>query len=164
MTPKQSAGVLLYRRRDDGWQVFLVHPGGPYWKRKDLGAWSIPKGEFKPGEDLLESAKREFTEETGLLIAGTFMPLVPVKQPGGKVVHAFAVEGDCDPASIKSNAFSLEWPPRSGQGREFPEIDRGEWFGLEEASLKIGKGQATLIDQLRVLVGDIPGVRQTRSC
>ena len=103
MAPKQSAGILLYRRRNDGWQVFLVHPGGPYWKTKDLGAWSIPKGEFEPAEDPLESAKREFTEETGLLIGGPFVPLLPVKQPGGKVVHAFAVEGDCDPASIKSN-------------------------------------------------------------
>jgi predicted NUDIX family NTP pyrophosphohydrolase len=157
MASRQSAGVLLYRRRDDGWQVFLVHPGGPYWKAKDRGAWSIPKGEFKLGEDPLESAKREFAEETGLLIAGTLMPLLAVKQPGGKVVHAFAVEGDCDAASIKSNTFSLEWPPRSGRRQEFPEIDRGEWFGLEEASKKIGKGQTTLIDQLRVLVGGDSG-------
>jgi predicted NUDIX family NTP pyrophosphohydrolase len=162
MASKQSAGVLLYRRRGDSWQVFLVRPGGPFWKAKDLGASSIPKGEFKPGEDPLESATREFTEETGLRIAGTFVPLLPVKQPGGKVVHAFAIEGDCDPALIKSNTFSLEWPPRSGRRREFPEIDRGEWFGLEEAAKKIGKGQTTLIDQLRVLVGEIPGARPTR--
>ena len=162
MASKQSAGVLLYRRRGDSWQVFLVRPGGPFWKAKDLGAWSIPKGEFKPGEDPLESATREFTEETGLRIAGSFVPLLPVKQPGGKVVHAFAIEGDCDPALIKSNTFSLEWPPRSGRRRGHPEIDRGEWFGLEEAAKKIGKGQTTLIDQLRVLVGEIPGARRTR--
>ena len=162
MASRQSAGVLLYRRRNDGWQVFLVHPGGPYWKAKDLGAWSIPKGEFKAGEDPLERAKREFAEETGLLITGTFIPLLPVKQSGGKVVHAFAVEGDGDPALVKSNTFSLEWPPRSGRRQEFPEIDRGEWFGLEEASVKIGKGQTTLINQLRVLVGEIPGARRTR--
>jgi predicted NUDIX family NTP pyrophosphohydrolase len=163
LAPKQSAGVLLYRRRNDGWQIFLVHPGGPYWKGKDLGTWSIPKGEFNPGEDPLESARREFTEETGLVIAGRFVPLLPVKQPGGKVVHAFAVEGDCDPASIQSNTFSLEWPPRSGRRQEFPEIDRGGWFGLEEASVKIGKGQTTLIEQLCLLVREIPGARRAKN-
>jgi predicted NUDIX family NTP pyrophosphohydrolase len=154
---KQSAGLLLYRRFQGVWQVFLVHPGGPFWKAKDLGAWSIPKGEFAPREDPLEAAKREFTEETGLAIAGTFATLAPVKQAGGKVVHAFAVEGDCDPASIKSNTFSLEWPPRSGRRREFPEIDRGEWFRLEEAEERITNGQRGLLGELRTVLGEIAG-------
>jgi predicted NUDIX family NTP pyrophosphohydrolase len=151
---KQSAGLLLYRRHQDAWQVFLVHPGGPYWKAKDHGAWSISKGEFGPGEDPLATASREFTEETGLAVAGSFVPLTPVKQPGGKTVHAWAVEGDCDPAAIKSNTFSMEWPPRSGRQREFPEIDRGGWFGLEEAAERISKGQRGLLAQLRILLGD----------
>ena len=157
MAGKQSAGLLLYRRHQDAWQVFLVHPGGPYWKAKDRGAWSIPKGEFEPSEDLLEAARREFTEETDLPIDGTFMPLSPVRQPGGKTVHAWAVEGDCDPAAIRSNTFSMEWPPRSGRQREFPEIDRGEWFGLEEAEGRISEGQRGFLDQLRALLGDAPG-------
>jgi predicted NUDIX family NTP pyrophosphohydrolase len=105
---KQSAGLILYRRHQNAWQVFLVHPGGPYWKAKDVGAWSIPKGEFEPGEDSLAAASREFTEETGLAVAGPFVPLTPVKQPGGKTVHAWAVEGDFDPAAIRSNTFSME--------------------------------------------------------
>jgi predicted NUDIX family NTP pyrophosphohydrolase len=152
MASKQSAGVLLYRRRDNNWQVFLVHPGGPYWRAKDLGAWSIPKGEFEPADEPLESAKREFAEETGLKVSGTLVPLAPVKQPGGKMVHAWAVEGDCDPTAARSNTFSMEWPPRSGRQREFPEIDRAAWFGLEEAGERIGKGQRPLIDQLRTLL------------
>jgi predicted NUDIX family NTP pyrophosphohydrolase len=152
---KQSAGLILYRRRLQGaWQVFLVHPGGPYWKAKDTGAWSIPKGEFGPGEDPLVVAKREFTEETGFPIDGTFVPLNTVRQPGGKTVHAWAVEGDCDPAAIRSNTFSMEWPPRSGRQREFPEVDRAGWFGLEEAGKRITKGQRGLLEQLRVLLGD----------
>jgi predicted NUDIX family NTP pyrophosphohydrolase len=151
-TRKQSAGLLLYRRQGNGWGVFLVHPGGPYWKAKDLGAWSIPKGEFEPGEPPLEAAKREFTEETGLEIAETFMALTPVKQAGGKVVHAFAVEGNCDPAAIKSNTFSVEWPPHSGRFQQFPEVDRAGWFGLEDAALRINKGQRALIDQLSLLL------------
>jgi predicted NUDIX family NTP pyrophosphohydrolase len=157
VTGQQSAGLILYRRHQNAWQVFLVHPGGPYWKAKNLGAWSIPKGEFEPSEDLLEAARREFTEETGLPIDGTFMPLSPIRQPGGKTVHAWAVEGDCDPAAIRSNTFSMEWPPRSGRQREFPEIDRGEWFGLEEAEGRISKGQRGFLDQLRALLGDAPG-------
>jgi predicted NUDIX family NTP pyrophosphohydrolase len=151
---KQSAGLILFRRLQGAWQVFLVHPGGPYWKGKDRGAWSIPKGEFELGEDPLQAAKREFTEETGLRVAGNFATLTPVKQAGGKVVHAFAVEADCDPTTIKSNTFSLEWPPRSGRFRQFPEVDRAGWFGLEEAAERMGKGQRPLIDQLRMLVGD----------
>jgi predicted NUDIX family NTP pyrophosphohydrolase len=149
---KQSAGLILYRRHQDAWQIFLVHPGGPYWKAKDRGAWSIPKGEFEPAEDPLAAARREFTEETGLAVAGPFVPLTPVKQPGGKTVHAWAVEGDCDAAGIRSNTFSMEWPPRSGRQREFPEIDRGEWFGLEEAEARISKGQRGLFEQVRVLL------------
>jgi predicted NUDIX family NTP pyrophosphohydrolase len=152
MAGKQSAGLLLYRRSQGDWQVFLVHPGGPFWKAKDMDSWSIPKGEFESGEDPLQVATREFTEETGLPVAGNFTTLAPVKQPGGKVVHAFAVEADCDPAAIKSNTFSLEWPPRSGRFRQFPEVDRAGWFGLGEAAERIGKGQRRLIDQLRILL------------
>src|SRR4029450_6276568 len=128
MAGKQSAGLLLHRHSQDVCQVFLVHPGGPFWKAKDLGAWSIPKGEFELGEDPLQAAKREFTEETGLRVAGNIATLAPVKQAGGKVVHAFAVEADCDPAAIKSNTFSLEWPPRPGRVRQFPAVDRAGWL------------------------------------
>jgi len=117
---KQSAGLLLYRRPAGRLQVLLVHPGGPFWRKKDLGAWSIPKGEFAAGEDALAAATREFHEETGLEVAGPFTPLAPVKQPGGKIVHAWAVEGDFDPRALRSNTFSLEWPPRSGRQQEFP--------------------------------------------
>jgi predicted NUDIX family NTP pyrophosphohydrolase len=154
MAGKQSAGLLLYRHSQGVCQVFLVHPGGPFWKAKDLGAWSIPKGEFELGEDPLQAAKREFTEETGLRVTGNFATLAPVRQAGGKVVHAFAIEADCDSAAIKSNTFSLEWPPRSGQFRQFPEVDRADWFALEEAAERIGKGQRPLIDQLRTLLKD----------
>ena len=154
MASKQTAGLLLYRRHQGAWQVFLVHPGGPYWKAKDVGAWSIPKGEFEPGEDPLAAASREFTEETGLAIAGPFVPLTPVKQPGGKTVHAWAAEGDCDPAAIKSNTFSMEWPSRSGRRQVFPEVDRAEWFELEEAEERITKGQRGLLEQLRGRLGE----------
>ena len=153
MAGKQSAGLLLYRRSRGGWQVFLVHPGGPYWAAKDRGAWSIPKGELESGQDPLEAARREFTEETGLPIAGRFVTLAPVKQAGGKVVHAFAVEAEGDPTAIRSNTFSLEWPPRSGRFRDFPEVDRAGWFGLDEAMERLGTGQRPLIDQLRILLG-----------
>jgi predicted NUDIX family NTP pyrophosphohydrolase len=150
--PKESAGLLLFRRRAQGLEVFLVHPGGPFWARKDEHAWSIPKGEFTAEERPLTAARREFTEETGLSVDGTFIALPPRKQPGGKIVHAFAVEGDCDPAAVKSNSFTLEWPPRSGRRQEFPEIDRAAWFPLAAARTKIHKGQAPLIDELeRVL-------------
>jgi len=142
--PRYSAGLLLYRRKDV-LEVFLVHPGGPFWAKKDAGAWSIPKGEFEPSEDPLAAAQREFTEETGFTATGEFTPLTPLKQKGGKIVHAWAVPFDCDPAAIRSNAFVFK-------GREFPEIDRAGWFGLEEAKQKILPGQAGFLEQLVRLV------------
>jgi predicted NUDIX family NTP pyrophosphohydrolase len=150
---ESSAGLVIYRRRAGAYEVLLVHPGGPFWKAKDLGAWTIPKGEFGRDEDPLDAAKREFAEETGLDITGDFRPLTPIKQPSGKTIYAWAVEGDCDPAAIRSNTFSIEWPPRSGAVREFPEIDRGAWFALEEAGERITKGQQGFLDQLRHLLG-----------
>ena len=146
---KRSAGILLYRRSPNGIEVFLVHPGGPFWAKRDLGAWTIPKGEIDAGEDLLEAAKREFYEETGARIDGTFVELAPAQQPSGKVIHAWAVEGDVDAAAITSNLFSMEWPPKSGMTREFPEIDRGGWFTLAEARDKLLPGQLPLLDQLK---------------
>ena len=148
---KQSAGLLLYRRPAGRLQVLLVHPGGPFWQKKDLGAWSIPKGEFAAGEDALAAARREFNEETGLEVTGPFTPLTPVKQPGGKIVHAWAVEGDVDPRDLRSNIFSLKWPPRSGRWQEFPEVDRAAWFDLEEAKRRINRGQVPLLDELEQL-------------
>ncbi|HZI84524.1 MAG TPA: NUDIX domain-containing protein [Casimicrobiaceae bacterium] len=148
-----SAGVLLYRVRGGALEVFLVHPGGPYWRSKDAGAWSIPKGHLEAGDDAFAAAKREFLEETGSPVEGEFIPLVPVKQPGGKVVHAWAVEGDIDASSIRSNAFSIEWPPRSGKLQEFAEVDRGEWFSLDEARRKILTGQRGFLDQLQNRLG-----------
>ena len=142
--PKTSAGLLLYRHGSDGLEVFLVHPGGPFWAKKDAGAWSIPKGEFEPREDPLDAAKREFTEETSLTAAGEFVPLKPVKQPGGKVVHAWAVKGDADPARVRSNSFVLK-------GREYPEIDRAAWFVLAEARQKILRGQLRFLEELETL-------------
>ena len=149
---KTSAGLLMHRLRDLKLEVFLVHPGGPFWAKKDLGAWSIPKGEFEPGEDPLAAAMREFQEETGCVATGRFTPLTPVKQASGKIVTAWAVEGDCDPATIKSNTFSIEWPPHSGRQQEFPEVDRAAWFAIEEAKEKILKGQLPLIDELERLL------------
>ncbi len=146
---RQSAGLLLYRRAAGQVEVFLVHPGGPYWAQKDLGAWTIPKGEFAPGENALDAARREFREETGTDAAGSFHPLEPVRQAGGKVVHAWAMEGNCDAASIQSNTFTLEWPPHSGRTSEFPEVDRAAWFGLPEARQRILPSQGPLLDQLQ---------------
>lgn len=146
--PKRSAGLLMYRTCNGSLELFLVHPGGPYWAKKDDGAWSIPKGEYPAGEDPLEAAKREFREETGLETEGETLELQPVKQSGGKIVHAWAVEGNCDPREIKSNTFSIEWPPRSGAIKEFPEIDRADWFEVEAAKKKILSGQVAFIDQL----------------
>ncbi|MGE5300707.1 MAG: NUDIX domain-containing protein [Acidobacteriota bacterium] len=150
---KISAGILLYRKRKGGLEVFLVHPGGPLWAKKDLGAWSIPKGEIDPGEDALYAARREFEEETGFPVSGTFIPLSPVRLKSGKLVHAWAIEGDCDPEAIRSNTFSMEWPPKSGRQQEFPEIDRATWLDLEEAKGKINKGQAPLLEELGRLEG-----------
>jgi predicted NUDIX family NTP pyrophosphohydrolase len=149
---KRSAGILLFRRAPGGPEVLIVHPGGPFWAKKDAGAWSIPKGEAAPGEDLLARAQREFTEETGFVLAGEFRPLTPVRQAGGKLVHAWAVEGDCDAAAIRSNTFDLEWPPRSGRVRAFPEVDRAQWFGLAAARDKINPAQRGLIDELERLL------------
>jgi len=150
---KQSAGLLLYRVREGALEVFLVHPGGPFWAKKDLGAWSIPKGEIGGGEDPLEAARREFEEETGFRPEGVFRELAPVRQKSGKVVHAWAVEGDCDAAAIRSNTFPLEWPPRSGRWMDVPEVDRAGWFDLDTARAKILEGQRGLLEELRRLVG-----------
>jgi predicted NUDIX family NTP pyrophosphohydrolase len=149
---KKSAGILMYRRRAGVLEVFLVHPGGPFWKKKDAGAWSIPKGEEEEGEDSLEVARREFREETGFEASGEFVPLAPVRQPGGKVVTAWVLESDCDASAFKSNTFSLEWPPRSGRREEFPEVDRAGWFPLETAREKITKGQTGFLDQLNQIL------------
>lgn len=150
--PKTSAGVIVYRIREGALEVFLVHPGGPFWARKDLGAWSIPKGEFTAPEDPLAAALRELKEETGYEAEGPLLPLAPRKQPGGKTVHAWAVEGDLDPRRIKSNTFLLEWPRGSGRQKEFPEVDRAEWFDLSEAKRRILPGQADFLDELAALV------------
>jgi predicted NUDIX family NTP pyrophosphohydrolase len=142
----------MYRRHGGVLQVFLVHPGGPFWAKKDLGVWSIPKGEYAPEEDPLSAARREFEEETGFKASGPFVPLKPIKQPSGKIIQAWAFEGDCDPAAIQSNMFSMEWPPRSGEVQEFPEIDRGGWFGIEEAKQRIQPGQVGFIQELEQLL------------
>ena len=155
MAKKESAGILMYRYCASTLEIFLVHPGGPFWKNKDIGAWSIPKGEFDKGEDPLEAAKREFQEETGFAVIGSFIALGPVRQAGGKLVYAWATEGDCKAESIKSNSFTMEWPPRSGRRKEFPEVDRAGWFSVELAREKILKGQLMLLDELqRKLKGD----------
>jgi|SRR5688572_260389 len=151
MAAKKSAGLLLYRRRDRV-EVFLVHPGGPLWAKKDAGAWSLPKGEFDAGKNPLEAAKREFLEETGTAVDGDFVKLNPVVQPGGKTVFAWAIEADFDPTHLKSNTFSMEWPPKSGKVEEFPEVDRAAWFDVSEARNRILVGQVNFIDQLDQLV------------
>ena len=139
--PKTSAGILLYRDNHGVLEVFLVHPGGPFWAHKDLGAWSIPKGEFESGEDPLDAARREFTEETSLTVAGDFVPLKPLKQPSGKIVYAWAVKGDADPARVRSNSFVFK-------GREYPEVDRAAWFALPEARRKMLPGQLGFLAEL----------------
>jgi predicted NUDIX family NTP pyrophosphohydrolase len=149
---KRSAGILLYRRRPGGAEVLLVHPGGPLWSRKDLGAWSIPKGEHGPAEEPLTAALRELEEETGIRPGGTPLPLGAVRQAGGKEVRAWGVEGDADAGAIRSNTFALEWPPRSGRTAEFPEVDRAGWFPLDLARRKILKGQLPLLEELERLL------------
>jgi predicted NUDIX family NTP pyrophosphohydrolase len=146
--PKKSAGLLLYRKVGSSVELFLVHPGGPFWANKDEGAWSIPKGEFDEGEDPLDAAKREFREETGVVAEGEFRPLKPVRQKSGKIVYSWAVQFDLDAAAVKSNPFSMEWPRGSGKMQEFPEIDRAGWFNIDLARRKILKTQLGLLDQL----------------
>lgn len=144
----------MYRIRSGGIEVLLAHPGGPFFQKRDEGAWSIPKGEIEPEEDSLAAAQREFEEETGIKPKGPFTALTPVKQKGGKVVHAWAFEGDCDPKAIVSNTFTMEWPPKSGREQEFPEIDKAEFFDLDAARTKINPAQVSLIDELEPLVGE----------
>ena len=153
MARAQSAGVLLYRRRGAAIEVMLVHPGGPFWARKDDGAWSIPKGEFDAPEAPVAAARRELAEETGIALTAPLHPLTPITQSRAKTVHAFAAEADVDVASIVSNTFTLEWPPRSGRMQSYPEIDRAGWFSLDEARTKIVAGQRPLLDELRELFG-----------
>jgi predicted NUDIX family NTP pyrophosphohydrolase len=150
---KKTAGILLFREAPRGLEVLLVHPGGPFWARKDDGAWSIPKGFIDDGEDPLEAAKREFREETGGSPDGEPIALEPLRQPSGKIVHAWAMRGEFDPSKLTSNTFSMEYPPGSGRQREFPEVDRAGWFSMEEAGRKILKGQAPLLDELRRKLG-----------
>ncbi len=149
--PKISAGILLYRRHDGLLQVLLVHPGGPFWSKKDEGAWTIPKGEVADGEELLQTALREFEEETGVKPIGKLIPLTPIKQKAGKTVHAWAVEGNLDPSAVKSNTFKMEWPPKSGKYAEFPEIDRAEFFDVVAARKKINPAQIGFIAELESL-------------
>ena len=152
--PRRSAGIVLYRRSGPTLEVLLVHPGGPFWAKKDLGAWSIPKGLINEGENPLAAAKREFLEETGMVIEGECLDLGQHKQPGGKTVVAFAHEGDFDPASLRSNAFSIEWPSHSGRKAEFPEVDRAAWYSIGEAMEKATQGQRPIIAAL----AEMPGV------
>jgi predicted NUDIX family NTP pyrophosphohydrolase len=149
---KKSAGILLYRFRDFQPEVLLAHPGGPFWAKKDDGVWSIPKGEFTDEEDTLDAAKREFYEETGTRVSGDFIPLSPFKHKDGKVVYAFALEGDFDVSQLTSNTFKIEWPPKSGKHQEFPEIDRAGWFDFDTCKVKLYKAQAEIIDELAFIL------------
>lgn len=148
MPSKKSAGVLPFRFYNKKPEVLLAHPGGPFWKNKDLGAWSIVKGEYNDDEEPLTAAKREWREETGLKLPGKYIPLTPVKQKSGKEIIAWAVEADFEPTAIKSNSFEIEWPPKSGKKQSFPEIDRAAWFSIKEAKEKINPAQVALIDEL----------------
>jgi len=149
---KTSAGILMYRRLQGSLEVLIVHPGGPFWKNKEEGAWSIPKGEFLPGQDPLKTAKREFKEELGKAVSGKFVELRPVFQAGGKVVYGWAVEGDLDTTKILSNEFDLEWPPRSGRFIKVPEVDRAEWVDLVTARTKLNAAQVGFVDQLEEIL------------
>jgi predicted NUDIX family NTP pyrophosphohydrolase len=146
--PTTSAGILLYRYTVGGLEVLLVHPGGPFWKHKDLGAWSIPKGEVTEGEDLFAAAQREFHEETGFNVEGHAIPLGHVRQSGGKIVHAWAVRGDVDPKWLRSNTFEIEWPHGSKQIQQFPEVDKAGWFKLAEARRRIVSAQVAFLEAL----------------
>jgi predicted NUDIX family NTP pyrophosphohydrolase len=148
MAAKQSAGLLLYRWGEAGLELLLAHPGGPFWARKDQGAWSIPKGEFLDDEAPLSAARREFAEEIGTRVEGEALALTPLKQPSRKVIHAFAVEHDLNVEKITSNSFEMEWPPKSGKKAAFPEVDRAAWFGVDEARKRIQPGQAPILDEL----------------
>ncbi len=159
--PRLSAGLLMYRIKDGSIQVLLAHPGGPYFVNKDDGAWTIPKGEPDADEDLLATAQREFEEETSIKPTSPFISLKPIQQKGGKIVPAWAFKGDCDPAAIKSNTFTMEWPPKSGRQMEFPEIDRAEFFDLATARKKIKAGQDALIEELEALKGQSSGLRRS---
>jgi len=149
---KQSAGILAWRRRGGVIEVLLAHPGGPFWKSKDDGAWSIPKGEFDEGEPPLAAARREFLEETGATVEGDFAALAPCRLRSGKLVHAFAIERDLDPAQLVSNTFTMTWPPGSGRAQSFPEIDRYAWFGLDDAARKINVAQRPFLAELASLL------------
>lgn len=159
MAARESAGVLLFRNHA-GLELLLIHPGGPFWAKKDLGAWSIPKGELDEGEDPRQCALRELGEELGSAAPspapGDLVELGSIRQKGGKVVHAWAVEGEFDPAGLRSNTFELEWPPRSGGLREFPEVDRAEWLDPDEARRKILPAQAAFVDRLLDSLGEVP--------
>ena len=147
--PKKSAGLLMYRVDQTGVEVLLAHPGGPFWRNKDEGAWTIPKGEFADDEDPLAAARREFEEELGAASPlGDYIQLKPIKQKNGKIVHAWAIKGDFDPAMLTSNSFAMEWPPKSGRMQSFPEVDRAQWFTPELAKTKMLTGQGALIDEL----------------
>jgi predicted NUDIX family NTP pyrophosphohydrolase len=149
---KTSAGLLMFRMNKGEPEVLLVHPGGPFWAKKDEGAWSLPKGEAQAGESTLKAAQREFEEETGFPAHGKFLRLTPLKQPSGKLIEAWAFAGDCDPAQVRSNLFSLEWPPRSGRSQRFPEVDRAEWFSVPIALQKILPGQRGFVSELAILM------------
>ncbi len=151
---KKSAGILLYRFQDEKLEVLLVHPGGPFWAKKDLGIWSIPKGEFEEDEEPLAAAKREFREELGVAVSGNFTAMTPVKQKNYKIVYAFALNVDLDVSNIKSNTFAMEWPPKSGKRQEFPEVDKAEWFEFEMAKLKINEAQGEILEELMRKIND----------
>ena len=150
--PKQAAGILLYRRGPRGLEVLLAHPGGPLWARKDAGSWTLPKGQFNGDEPPIAAARREFEEEMGSPSTGELVEIGSIKQPSGKVVHAFVAESDFDVATVQSNLFSLEWPPKSGQRAQFPEVDRAAWISIDEARTKILKGQKPFLDRLLTLL------------
>ena len=149
---RKSAGILLYRCIEGRLEVLLAHPGGPFWRNRDLGAWTLPKGEIGEGEDAYAAARREFVEETGFEIGDSSLPLEPLRQPSGKTIYAWAIEGDCDAANARSILFKMEWPPKSGKEEEFPEIDKVAWFDVPEAERKILPGQAPFLAQLRALL------------